>query len=358
MTTTYNTGTISVSNGSTTVMGVGTNWIAGGILPGDDFRAAGLTVEIASVNSATSITLARAWPGAGQAAANYSIRLIDEGERSLAALNEIISALGSGNLSSFAGLEGASNKMAYFTGAGTLAVADLTVAARALLARAAIEQANPTDATAGRLLAVGAFGLGATVLTSVTDLNAALLNGWYSYGLSALNRPFVNGGTVLVLSPNASRVAQIAIEHNSGKIATRYVSEAPPASGVWQPWDEFVTASTLNGFVSVEEITVADDAVGVVDLPGSRTSAMAIIQTSLASNGDVQNVNCGVVMLDAGPSPAGFSVYSGTSFSVTSTTLTGTSGTDGRTTVAPKTSGQLQIENRGGASRKYRVTFL
>jgi len=96
MTTTYDTGTISVSNGSTTVTGVGTNWVAGGILPGDDFRAAGLTVEIAAVNSATSITLARAWPGGGQTSANYSVRLIDAGERSLKALNDIVAALGSG----------------------------------------------------------------------------------------------------------------------------------------------------------------------------------------------------------------------------------------------------------------------
>ncbi|ARE84936.1 pyocin knob domain-containing protein [Roseovarius mucosus] len=251
MTTTYTTGTISVSNGSTTVTGVGTNWIAGGILPGDDFRAAGLTVEIASVNSATSITLARAWPGGGQASANYSIRLIDAGERSLVALNQIVGALGSGNLTSLAGLEGAANKMPYFTGLGTLALADLTPAARALLARTTIEQSSPSDATAGRVLLNRAHGLGETSsILSPASLDTVTTTGFHRYASTTTGAPS-SAGVVLhmtrLASSGASGFLQIAFGVSS-QIFVRHLTDT--VGPVWSAWTEITTRANLVGTVS------------------------------------------------------------------------------------------------------------
>lgn len=256
MTTTYNTGTISVSNGSTTVTGVGTNWIAGGILPGDDFRAAGLTVEIASVNSATSITLARAWPGTGQSSANYSIRLIDAGERSLVALNQIVGALGSGNLISLAGLPGATNKMPYFTGVGAMALADLTPAARALLARTAIEQSSPSDATVGRLMAVGAFGLGpAITLGSGDNLDNILASGFYynptGGNTTGNNYPISSAGSLTVASRQASNTTQKFVSFAPNALASdvREFTRTRGLSG-WSPWVEVFHQGRILGTVS------------------------------------------------------------------------------------------------------------
>ncbi|WP_417629020.1 LamG-like jellyroll fold domain-containing protein [Pararhodobacter aggregans] len=134
--TLYSIGTISVGAGSTTVTGVGTAWITSDTRPGDDFRAAGLVVPIASIDSATQITLARPWPGAAIAAGNYDIRQIDDGARALTAANIMRQSLGSGTLTSLAALTSGTNLMPYWSGVGVMATTPLSAAARTLLAGA------------------------------------------------------------------------------------------------------------------------------------------------------------------------------------------------------------------------------
>jgi hypothetical protein len=68
----YDDGTASVANGATAVTGSGTAWDAQ-ITADDRFCAQGLNVRIASVNSATSITLAEAWPGTSLTSDPYEI---------------------------------------------------------------------------------------------------------------------------------------------------------------------------------------------------------------------------------------------------------------------------------------------
>ncbi|WP_288994776.1 hypothetical protein, partial [uncultured Gemmobacter sp.] len=72
--TSYSTGTVTVGAGSTSVAGSGTSFEAAGLEAGDMFWAAGLSVRIAGVNSATSLTLAFPWPGAALSGANYEVR--------------------------------------------------------------------------------------------------------------------------------------------------------------------------------------------------------------------------------------------------------------------------------------------
>jgi hypothetical protein len=139
---------------------------------------------------------------------------------------------------------------------------------RALLSSAALNltvpitgsavQSSPTDATAGRALLVGAFGLGSSIPSAVTDLNDATLNGWYGYSSTATNRPFTQGGTVLVVSSTGARMMQIAYEHNTGKVAARFISDTAPSSGVWQPWVEITTASNIGAQIG----SLASGAVG------------------------------------------------------------------------------------------------
>src|SRR3972149_1775698 len=60
LTTTYTTGTVTVTNASPTVTGVATAWVAGGITSSDVFKGPdGEYYQIASVDSATQITLGR-----------------------------------------------------------------------------------------------------------------------------------------------------------------------------------------------------------------------------------------------------------------------------------------------------------
>lgn len=132
-TTTYSTGTVSVGAGSTAVTGVSTAWLTSGVRAGDMFMASGLCVPIASVNSNTSITLARPWPGAALSGANYDIDYRDDDVRSLAAANTLLQQLTNGTLTSLAALSSAANKLPYFSGASAFATTDLTPAARAVL---------------------------------------------------------------------------------------------------------------------------------------------------------------------------------------------------------------------------------
>lgn len=70
----YNTGTVTVTQGSTTLTGVGTNWVNGGIKPGDIFTVDNSVLyQVNTVNSNTSITLATAFTGTSGSTLNYSI---------------------------------------------------------------------------------------------------------------------------------------------------------------------------------------------------------------------------------------------------------------------------------------------
>ncbi len=68
----YNTGTVSVANGATTVTGTGVLW--SGLLAGDTLELAGQRVTIASVTDATHFELATPWSGTTQSGASYLVR--------------------------------------------------------------------------------------------------------------------------------------------------------------------------------------------------------------------------------------------------------------------------------------------
>lgn len=71
----YNTGTATLTNGSTTVTGQGTAWLSNLVTLGDEIVGAdGRSALIASANSETGITLLTAWPGSNQTAGTYYIR--------------------------------------------------------------------------------------------------------------------------------------------------------------------------------------------------------------------------------------------------------------------------------------------
>lgn len=134
----YKIGTASVGAGSTAVTGVGTNWLLAdgfGFQPGDQFRAAGLSVSIASVNSPTSITLASGWPGAARSNAEYEILRLPDTNRFLEAQSRFLVGLAA-NLSAFGELELEANVGIHGTGSGALAKHVLTPYARTILAAA------------------------------------------------------------------------------------------------------------------------------------------------------------------------------------------------------------------------------
>jgi hypothetical protein len=89
----YKVGTVSVSANSAVVTGVGTNWTAAGIRADDLFAARGLSVSIASIDSATQITLAEPWRGTNITDQPYEVRFVSDTSRVLAAARTVISLL-------------------------------------------------------------------------------------------------------------------------------------------------------------------------------------------------------------------------------------------------------------------------
>ena len=70
----YRTGTVDITQGSTNVTGVGTNWQTAGIQPGDVFMVGNSVLyEIADIGDNTNIVLQSAFQGATGTAQNYSI---------------------------------------------------------------------------------------------------------------------------------------------------------------------------------------------------------------------------------------------------------------------------------------------
>lgn len=131
----YATGTATVAANGTAVTGQGTQW-AGSVKPGDQFRAGGLTERILSVDSNTSLTLARGWPGSARTAASYEVYVVPAPSEIVGTTRTLLASLSSGVLSAFAGLTSAANKLPFFTGAGTMDVTDLTAKGREIIGAA------------------------------------------------------------------------------------------------------------------------------------------------------------------------------------------------------------------------------
>ncbi|MCO6050829.1 hypothetical protein NGM99_13680 [Mesorhizobium sp. RP14(2022)] len=143
----WQTGTISLAAGGTVVTGAGTSWLTADIQAGDLLMKNNRSAIIASVDSATQITLAEAWDGGALNNAPYRIRYQPDGSRLTAATRDLVAKLASGNVDALAGLASAADKLPFFTGNGQAALADLTAAARTLLD-------DPT--TAAMLVTLGA----------------------------------------------------------------------------------------------------------------------------------------------------------------------------------------------------------
>ena len=263
MTTTYSTGTISVGSSSTTVTGVGTAWLTSGIRAGDRLEAAGLSGRIASVDSATQLTLARGWPGATLSGVNYDIWLVFDDDRVLVAANALISKLTGGTLTSLGGLAGGANKMPYWTGAGVMAETAITAAGRGLIddadvaaMRTTLELVKTTstlDATAGRLLRVSDFGFASDAPPTPVNnnLDTTRVSGIYRYQSDTTGRPAGSAGVVLHISRLAgegvNRHWQLAF---TNAIYSGIAQRSMLADGSWTAWYNIWSGQTLIGTVS------------------------------------------------------------------------------------------------------------
>lgn len=153
------------------------------------------------------------------------------------------------NLTAFAGLAGAADRLPYFTGAGALSLSVLTAKARLLLARpdtagmqaelGLVPVTSTTDNTAGRLVTVGFNGLGGPLL-NVQGTPAAVIarnaGATFSY-LSANDKApgMTADGALVTLGANVDYAFQMACDWRTGDLYSQY-----KGGGALSGWKRFM----------------------------------------------------------------------------------------------------------------------
>lgn len=252
----YDVGTATLNTSGRTMTGQGTQW-SGRVVPGDqvfgsDGRMGGI---VESVNSNTSITLAKNWRGANQTAAVYTIHRVSDSVRVEQFSQRLLNLLLGGNLTALGELTLAADKGVMATGAGALGLFDLTSQARQLLDDASFadmretlgvaqRQSSPTDATSGRSLLVGGFGVGAVGAGTpfLPDFNdASVPNGFYRWNSATENAPSNQGGGAVKFDRGQNRASWLAASASGGVGVTepaffvKSTSGSADDWGVWRP---------------------------------------------------------------------------------------------------------------------------
>jgi hypothetical protein len=186
MTAPYTTGTVSLTNGSAVITGIGTAWAAALIAGGTVYvEADGNPMPILTVNSETQITAAIKWKGATGTYPYAIMRDTAYGQQTVANANALatyIQRLNNEALAALATLDPAADKLPFFNGEATAALATLTAFARTLLDDASAADMRNT--------------LGVKNLSSAGSLS------WVDGSLVVRT----NGTTVSVQRNNANRV--------------------------------------------------------------------------------------------------------------------------------------------------------
>ena len=140
----------------------------------------------------------------------------------------------------------------------TVAEQNAMISAINALALAESQQSSTYDTTAGALMLVGAFGLGAEDAQTIADMNTAtsLRAGFYRIaGGSTANKPgTINFGTCLLLRYNNGAFHQVAFSSVNDEIWIRYFSTPS-----FTTWRRIYTSSGIVGTVSETSGTPTGD---------------------------------------------------------------------------------------------------
>ena len=266
----YRTGTIAVTNGSTTVTGTGTDFIdavpIGSGLVGPDGRV----YDVVSRASASTLTLGSPYLGStasGQAYAVFPTRdlgtLPDQLQAVISAMQATIDGAGAGKFgdgtAATPGLRFAADAD---TGLYRPAANQIGLAAggvqRALLSGTDLNVSVPitgtavtqtaADATAGRLLKVGDFGLGggAASYTGSVDATTVPTGHYFAEFNSTGTKP--GGATVGYLTVYRHAAGDLAEQQwttGAGLVFRRVYT-----AGAWTAWDKSYSQTTVLGVVS------------------------------------------------------------------------------------------------------------
>lgn len=196
--TAYNTGSATINAGETIVTGVDTGWLNFGLAAGDLFWAAGLSVRISSVESNTKMTLAYPWPGASRNAQNYEVRVTPDTVRVLVNARAVLDAIAGGNLKALGDLVSSADKIPYFTGAGTAALADFKAVARQFIAAnfMAVQQGGGANQYNNKVK-IGWDGSAVRVMVDDVDLGPIWTNSLSTINFTTPGRTKLPNGLII-----------------------------------------------------------------------------------------------------------------------------------------------------------------
>lgn len=248
LTSVYDIGTVTVNPGETEIIGAGTLWTGAAIEDGDTFWLDGLSVRISSSEGNDILHLAHPWPGQARQNVPYEINYAPHISRATGQTRSLISSLDRSSINPLKSLEPQADMLAYYTGAATAALTSLTSKARQLLAFTTntqilnnlglVFQANRYDATANRLLRVGAFGLGSTSGQDIPDINnVATPSSFFTVNpLTALGTlPPIVGAKDGVLHMKLTATIAVQTYYSSHSSSPVYYRRST-SSAAWQDW--------------------------------------------------------------------------------------------------------------------------
>lgn len=218
-------------------------------------------------------------------------------------------ALISPNISALAGLTGAADRLAYFTGVGAMALTPLTAVARALLddTTVAAQRATlglvltttATDTTAGSVLKVGDFGVGGSILPTSADADAIRAGGSYQLSsavATAAGLPLSVGYTLLHIggSSGTSGHTQFASPMTSVAGNRNKVFHRQLFSSAWSAWEEFAYGGANSSITSLTGLTT----------PLSTAQGGTGVTTGTGTGANVQAVSPALTGTPTTPTPA------------------------------------------------------
>ncbi|CUH67960.1 hypothetical protein TG4357_03307 [Thalassovita gelatinovora] len=271
------TGTISVTNGSATVTGIGTSWVGTAQAGYGILMPNGLLYEIEGVVSDTSITLAKTYEGTTQTGQAYAIVptqgltavLVDAVNALMTNYQGVYDTIGQGkfpdgslsaggmrfNADEDTGIRRTAANAASLVAGGADIIEWLSggIKLNKPVTGTAV-QSSASDATSGRILTNGAHGLGGSAinLTASDDLDDITASGFY-YNTTGGNTtgnhyPVASAGSLLVIYDDSGRATQYFTEYGSADPST-YV-RALGGTATWSAWREIYTAGTIVGTVA------------------------------------------------------------------------------------------------------------
>lgn len=268
----YRTGTVTVTNGSASVTGSGTLWVANAVAGYGILLPDGRLYEIASISSDTGLTLATTYLGSTASGQAYAIAPLRGPEVKLAQdIAALINDYGAAFLTAGQGkfatgtvsAPSVRNSADENTGVNLLGADQLQLVTggvqRMLLNTTAMSVSVPitgtavtqsaTDSTAGRLLKVGDTRISSGNGASISDdLNNAEGLGFWSIATST-NAPtgYSGLGSLLTMQRASTRRSQIAM---AGGTANLISVRNQDDTGAWRAWARLYHEQNIVGTVS------------------------------------------------------------------------------------------------------------